>query len=155
LAEDNPEIILELGDKLTDIDIWTYAAYSYLKVQQIGSPIPPEQLEEKIRESLYYAAFEEHSLEILSRNEEFELDPSYLRLIESRRALLNDRIDVAERLVDLVLNERPDLYEANLLKSDILFAQKRYEEARDLLLQLEEIENLPLWIIEELGLQSE
>lgn len=28
LAEGNPEIIIELGDRLTDIDIWTYAAYS-------------------------------------------------------------------------------------------------------------------------------
>jgi len=152
LAEDNPTIILELGEKLTEIDIWTYAAYSFLKVERIGSPIPPEELNHKIRQALYFAAFEDYSLDVLSRSDEIELDPSHLRLVESRRALINGRLDVAERLVNQVMIDRPDLVEAYLLKSDILFAQERFEEARDLLLELEQIENLPVWIIEELGL---
>jgi serine/threonine protein kinase len=155
LAEDNPQIILELGEGLTDIDIWTYAAYSFLKVERIGSPIPQDELQDKISEALYYAAFEDFSLEVLSRSEEIDLDPSLLRLIESRRALLNSRLDIAERLVDQVMQDRPDLVEAYLLKSDILFAQERFEEARDLLLELERIDNLPVWIVEELGLQPE
>jgi hypothetical protein len=155
LAEDNPQIILELGEGLTDIDIWTYAAYSFLKVERIGSPIPQDELQDKISEALYYAAFEDFSLEVLSRSEEIDLDPSLLRLIESRRALLNSRLDIAERLVDQVMQDRPDLVEAYLLKSDILFAQERFEEARDLLLELERIDNLPVWIVQELGLQPE
>jgi len=73
-----------------------------------------------------------------------------LNLLEARRALLSGRVDVAERLVDQVMAERPDLLEAYLLKSDILFAQERFEEARDLLLELEQLDNLPLWIKEEL-----
>ncbi len=155
LAEDNPEIILELGEGLTDINIWTYAAYSFLKVEKIGSPIPPGELNNKISEALYFAAFEEYSFEVLSRNEEIDIDPGQLRLVESRRALLNDRIDIAERLVNQVMKEQPELLESYLLKSDILFAQERFEEARDLLLELEKKGNLPLWIIEELGLQPE
>ncbi len=155
LAEGNPEIILELGDKLTDINIWTYAAYSYLKVEQLGSPIPPEELKNKIGEALYHAAFEDFSLEVLSSNQDIELDPALLHLLESRRALLSGRVDVAERLVEQVIAERPDLLEAYLLKSDILFAQDRFEEARDLLLELEYFENLPAWIREELRLQPE
>jgi len=155
LAEGSPEIILELGERLTDINIWTYAAYSFLKVKEIGSPIPPEELQDKINEALYYAAFEEFSLEILSQSEDFNLDPAQLRLVEARRALLNARVDVAERLVDQVIAEKPDLPEASLLKSDILFAQERFEEARDLLLEVEQRENLPLWVKEELGLQPE
>ncbi len=155
LAEDNPKIILELGDGLTDINIWTYAAYSFLKVEKIGSPIPPEELKNKISEALYYAAFEELSFEVLSRSKDIDIDPGQLRLVESRRALLNGRIDIAERLVNQIMGEQPELLEAYLLKSDILFAQERFEEARDLLLELEQKENLPLWIIEELGLQPE
>ncbi len=155
LAEDNPKIILELGDGLTDINIWTYAAYSFLKVEKIGSPIPPEELKNKISEALYYAAFEELSFEVLSRSEDIDIDPGQLRLVESRRALLNGRMDIAERLVNQIMGEQPELLEAYLLKSDILFAQERFEEARDLLLELEQKENLPLWIIEELGLQPE
>jgi hypothetical protein len=126
-----------------------------LKVERIGSPIPQDELQDKISEALYYAAFEDFSLEVLSRSEEIDLDPSLLRLIESRRALLNGRLDIAERLVNQVMQDRPDLVEAYLLKSDILFAQERFEEARDLLLELEQIENLPVWIVEELGLQPE
>lgn len=155
LAEGNPEIILELGEKLTDINIWTYAAYSFLKVEQIGSPIPPEELKNKISEALFHAAFEDFSLEVLSSNQDIELDPALLHLLEARRALLSGRVDVAERLVDQVLIERPDLLEAHLLKSDILFAQERFEEARDLLLELEHFENLPAWIRQELRLQPE
>jgi Flp pilus assembly protein TadD len=155
LAEDSPEIILELGERLTDIDIWTYAAYSFLKVEQIGSPIPPEELNDKISEALYFAAFEDFSLEVLTRSDEIELDPAQLRLVESRRALINGRLDVAERLVNQVMDDRPDLVEAYLLKSDILFAQERFEEARDLLLALEQFEYLPGWIIEEIGLLPE
>ena len=155
LAEDNPQIILELGDKLTDINIWTYAAYSFLKVEQLGSPIPPEELENKIGEALFKAAFEDYSLEVLSSNQDIELDPAQLHLMEARRALLSGRLDVAERLVDQVMVDRPDLLEAYLLKSDILFAQERFEEARDILLELEQKENLPDWIREELRLQPE
>lgn len=155
LAEDNPQIILELGEGLTDINIWTYAAYSFLKVEQLGSPIPAEELKDKISEALYRAAFEDFSLEVLSSNQDVELDPTLLHLLEARRALLSGRVDVAERLVDQVMAERPDLLEAYLLKSDILFAQERFEEARDLLLELEQFENLPDWIREELRLQPE
>jgi tetratricopeptide (TPR) repeat protein len=155
LAEDNPQIILELGEGLIDINIWTYAAYSFLKVEQLGSPIPEEELQLKIREALFRAAFEDYSLEVLSRSDEIDLDPSLLRLVESRRALINGRLDIAERLVEQVIIDRPDLSEAYLLKSDVFFAQERFEEARDLLLELEQIENLPEWIVEELGLQPE
>lgn len=154
LAEDNPEIIIELGDKLIDIDIWTYAAYSYLRADQIGSPLSPEEMKNKISEALYYAAFEEFSLDILS-NPEINLDPSLRRLLEARKALLTDRVDIAERLVDQVMQERPDLLEVYLIKSDILFAQERFEEARDLLLDLEQIGDLPVWIQKELRLQPE
>lgn len=154
LAEGKPEIIIELGDRLTDIDIWTYAAYSYLMADQIGSPLSPEEMKNKISEALYYAAFEELSFEILT-NREVNLDPSLRRLLEARKALLTDKIDVAERLVDQVMQERPDLLEVYLIKADILFAQKRYEEAKRLLLDLEQIEDLPLWIQEEIPSQTE
>jgi tetratricopeptide (TPR) repeat protein len=151
LAEENPEIILELGERLTEINIWTYAAYSFLKVDQLGYPIPPD----KINEAVYRAAFEDLSFEILSRNPELNLDPSLSHLLEARKALLAGRVEVAERLVDRVMEERPDLLEAYLIKSDILFAQERFEEARDVLLELEQKEDLPLWIQEELGISPQ
>ena len=143
------------SEGLTDINIWTYAAYSFLKVEQFGSPIPEQELKDKIREALYNAAFENFSLEVLSGNQDVEIDPALLHLLEARKALFNGRVYVAERLVDQVMAERPDLLEAYLLKSDILFAQDRFEEARDLLLELEQYENLPAWIREELRLQPE
>jgi len=154
LAEGNPEIIIELGDRLTDINIWTYAAYSYLMADQIGSPLSPEEMKNKISEALYYAAFEEFSLDVLS-DPEINLDPSLRHLLEARKALLADRIDVAERLADQVIQKRPDLLEVYLIKSDILLAQKRDKEAEDLLLDLGQIEDLPLWIQVVLGLQPE
>ncbi len=154
LAEGNPETIIKLGDKLTDIDIWTYAAYSYLMADKIGSPLSPEEMKNKISEALYYAAFEEFSHDILT-GPEINLDPSLRQLLEARKALLTDKIDDAERLVNQVMLERPDLLEAYLIKSDILFASGRYEEARDLLLDLEQIEDLPIWIQEVLRLQPE
>ncbi len=155
LAEGNPEIILELGEGLTDINIWTYAAYSFLKVEQLGSPIPAEELKDKISEALYQAAFEEFSLEFFSTIEDINLDPAYLQLIEARRALLNGHADVAERLVNVVMTDNPERIEAYLLKSDILFVQERYDEARDLLLELEQVDPLPDWIRGELRLQPE
>ena len=155
LAEDNPGIILELGEGLTEINIWTYAAYSFLKVEQLGSPLSPEEMKDKISEALYYAAFEEFSLEVLNRNPELNMDPALSHLLEARKALIAGRVDVAERLVNQVMEERPDLLEAFLLKSDILFAQERFEEARDILLELESKEGLPHWIKEELGLSTE
>ncbi len=155
LAEGNPEIILELGDRLTDINIWTYAAYSYLKVDQLGSPIPAEELDQKIREAMYHAAFEDGSLEILGNNPEIDPDPDLLRLVESRRALLAGRVDMADELVNQVMADRPDLLEAYLIKSDIQFEQENYDQARDTLLELEAKGGLPPWIQEELGLQPE
>ena len=156
LAENDPETIYKLGDMLIDIDIWTYAAYSFLRVEQIGSPVASDvPLQDKISEALYYAAFEESSLELFSQRDEIELDPARLDLVRSRRALMSGRLDIAEDLVNQVMVEQPELLEAYLLKSDILFAQERFEEARDLLLELERKENLPPWISNELGLLPE
>jgi hypothetical protein len=111
-------------------------------------------MKNKISQALYYAADEELSLEILS-NPELNLDPSLRHLLEARKALLTGRYDVAERLVDQVMQERPDLLEAYLIKSDILVALGSFDEAKDLLLELEQIPELPLWIQEEIRLQTE
>ena len=153
LAEGDPGIILNFGDLLANINKWTYAAYSYLKVEQLESPLSPEEMKNKISEALYYAADDEFSLEILS-NPELNLDPSLRHLLEARRALITGRIDVAERLVDQVMGERPDLLEAYLIKSDVLLAKGSFEEAKDFLLELEGKPELPLWIQEEIRLQT-
>ena len=155
LAEGKPDLILSLGNGLTDINIWTYAAYSFLEVEKLGSPIPVDQLQEKIREALYRAAFEPISEPVLSRNDDIEIDPALMKLLQARWNIAKDKMDEAGRLVDQVMAERPDLVEAYMLKSDILFAQERFDEARDILLELEQIENLPAWIQNELGFQTE
>ncbi len=92
LAEDNPQIILDLGEGLTDINIWTYAAYSFLKVEQLGSPIPEQELTDKISEAVFQAAFEDFSLEVLSDIQDVELDSYLLHLLEARKALLMEEL---------------------------------------------------------------
>lgn len=146
LADGDPDTVLELGRLLTEIDIWTYAAYSFLKVEQIGSPIPAEELQQKIREALYYAAYEVYSLEVLSNNQDIVIDPALDQLMQARRFLQSGKIDRADEIVDRVMAERPDLLEANLIKIDILYAQERYEEAANLLVELQGREDLPEWI---------
>jgi serine/threonine protein kinase/Flp pilus assembly protein TadD len=148
LAESEPEIILELGQLLTEIDIWTYAAYSFMRVEQLGSPIPGEDLQLLIHEALYYAAFEPYALDVLSDNPDIVLDSGVEQLIQARRSLQNGRIGQAMELVDQVMAERPDLLEAYLLKIDILYAQERYEEAANLLVELQGLVGLPEWIRE-------
>jgi len=157
LAEGDPQIILDLGDGLTESNLWTYAAYRYLRADQLGSPLPPWEMQDKIREALYFAAFEKFSQDVLdiNNNPELNYDPSLFHLLQARRALIAGRVDVAERLVNQVMEERPELYEAYLIKSDILFAQERFEEAKDVLLELEQIEDLPFWIQRELGFTPE
>lgn len=146
LAERDPETILELGQLLTEIDIWTYAAYSFLRVEQLGSPIPGDELQLLIHEALYYAAFEEFSLEVLSGNPEIVLDSGIEQLMLARRALQTGKVDRATEIVDRVMAERPDLLEATLLKIDILYAQEQYEQAANLLVELQGRADLPDWI---------
>jgi thioredoxin-like negative regulator of GroEL len=146
LAEGDPETILDLGELLTEIEIWTYAAYSFLKVEQLGSPIPNEDLQLKIHESLYYAAFEDFSLATLSNNPEIVLDSGIEQLMQARRALQNGQTGRALEIVDRVMVERPDLLEAYLLKIDILYAQEQYEPAANLLVELQARPDLPEWI---------
>ena len=146
LAEGDPETILELGRLLTEIEIWTYAAYSYMKVDQIGSPIPVEELQAMIHEALYYAASEPYSLDVLSNNQEIVLDSAIGQLMLARRALQNGKVDRALEIVDRVMGERPDLLEAYLLKIDILYVQEQYEQAATLLVELQGRNDLPDWI---------
>ena len=146
LAEEDPETILELGQLLTEIDIWTYAAYSFLKVEQLGSPIPMEELQLMIHEALYFAAFEDYALETLSNNQEIILDSGLEQLMQARRSLQNGKIGRALEIVDRVMVERPDLLEAYLLKIDILYAQEQYEQAANLLVELQARPDLPEWI---------
>ncbi len=146
LAESEPETILELGQLLTEIDIWTYAAYSFMKVEQLGSPIPVEELQLLIHEALYYAAFEDYSLPVLSNNREIVLDSAIEQLMLARKALQGGNAGRALEIVDLVMVERPDLLEAYLLKIDILYAQEQYEQAAALLVELQGRNDLPDWI---------
>jgi serine/threonine protein kinase len=146
LAESEPETILELGQLLTEIEIWTYAAYSFMRVEQLGSPIPGEDLQLMIHEALYYAAFEPFALDVLSNNPDIVLDSGAEALIQGRRSLQNGKIDRALEVVDRVMAERPDLLEAYLLKIDILYAQQKYEEAATLLVELQGRVDLPEWI---------
>jgi serine/threonine protein kinase len=146
LAEDDPEKIIQLGQLLTEIDIWTYAAYSFLKVEQLGSPIPMEDLQLMIHEALYYAAFEDFALGTLSNNREIILDSGVEQLMQARRELQNGKIDRALEIVDRVMTERPDLLEAYLIKIDILYAQENYEPAANLLVELQARPDLPDWI---------
>jgi thioredoxin-like negative regulator of GroEL len=146
LAEGDPETILELGDLLTEIEIWTYAAYSFLKVEQLGSPIPNEELQLMIHESLYYAAFEDFALPTLSNNPEIVLDSGIEQLMQARKSLQNGQTGRALEIVDRVMVERPDLLEAYLLKIDILYAQEQYEPAANLLVELQARPDLPDWI---------
>jgi serine/threonine protein kinase len=146
LAEGEPETILELGELLTEIDIWTYAAYSFMKVEQLGSPIPVEDLQLMIHEALYYAAYEDFSLQVLANNQEIVLDSAIEQLMQARRALQGGKDGRAMDLVDQVITERPDLIEAYLLKIDILYAQEQYEQAAALLVELQGRSDLPEWI---------
>jgi len=155
LAEGNPEIILELGQLLSEIDLWTYTAYSYLRVEQIGSPIPAEELQMRIREALFYAAYEFISVEVLSENPDVVIEPALEQLMKARRALQSGKVTRASEIVDRILAERPDLLEAYLIKIDILYAQERYEEAASLLVELQGREDLPEWIRRASGEETE
>lgn len=146
LAEDDPQKILQLGEMLASDEIWTYAAFSFLKVEQMGSPIPAEELQLMIREALYYAAYEDFSLEVLTDNQQIRIDPALQQLIVARRALLNGNNGRALEITDQVITQRPDLLEANLLKIDILYAQGQYDQAANLLVELQAREDLPEWI---------
>jgi tetratricopeptide (TPR) repeat protein len=145
-ADGDPDTFLRLGQQPAEINVWTYAAYSFLRVEQLGSPIPIEKLQLLIHEALYYAAFEDFSLEVLSNNPEIVLDSGIEQLMRARRALLNGNINLALEIVDRVMAERPDLLEAYLLKIDILYAQEQYEPAANLLVELQARPELPEWI---------
>ena len=100
----------------------------------------------KIREALYYAAYEEYSQEGLSNNQDVVIDPALEQLMQARRALQTGKVGRAGEIVDRIMAERPDLLEAYLIKIDILYAQERYEEAANLLVELQGREDLPDWI---------
>lgn len=155
LAEGDPETILELGRLLTEIEIWTYAAYSFLKVEQIGSPIPIEKLQLMIHEALYYAAFEDFALPTLANNPEIILDSGIEELMHARSLLISGNTGRALEIVDRIIIGRPDLLEAYLLKIDILYAQEQYEQAANLLVELQARPDLPEWIRQATAAESE
>ena len=127
---------------LSDIEKWTFAAYSYLVIDQLGSPLPPEELNNFLSEAVYHAGGEEFSVETLS-TPELNLDPALLTLLKAHD-IPPKRItkDEADRGVNQVMKERPDLMEASLIKYEILYAQGRFDEATDLLLEMDQIEKL-------------
>lgn len=104
-----------------------------------------------IREALYFAAYEDIKLDTFP-NAVLEYDRHLLYLMEARKALLSGRIDDANLQVDTVMQERPDLEEAYLVKIDVLIAQGKDEEARNLFFELEQRSEVPVWIKEEMRL---
>ncbi len=144
LAGNNPETILELGYLQADDAIWSYAAYSFLVAEQLG--FPNGELDMMIREALYYAAFDEFPLDLLTNNEVIVIDPGLEQLMQARRALQTGKNGRALEIVDQIMAQRPDLLEAYLLKIDILYAREQYELAANLLVELQAREDLPDWI---------
>ncbi len=154
MAENTPQQLVEMGDLLANFDRWTYAAYSFLRADQLGAGLPPQEMDLKIRESLYYAAYEENALNVLTTDPTISLDTHLRLLMQARDSLRKGRIDAAMRDVNIVMQERPDLQEAYLVKIDALLAQGQDEEALNLFFELEQQENIPLWIKEEMQPQS-
>jgi cytochrome c-type biogenesis protein CcmH/NrfG len=152
-TENDPDIILQLGENFANDAIWTYAAYSFLKVEQLGSS--PEELDQMIREALYYAAFEDFSVGVLTNNEEIIIDPALEQLMGARRALITGKNGLALEIVDQVMVQRPDLLEAYLLKIDILYDREQYEQAANLLVELQAREDLPEWIRQASKIEAE
>lgn len=151
MAGNNPLQLVNMGNLLAERDRWTYAAFSYLKAEELGADPPGQDLRMNIREALYFAAYEEVSFDTLP-NTVLAYDRHLLNLMEARKALLSGRVDDANLLVDTVMQERPDLEEAYLVKIDVLIAQGKDEEARNLFFELEQRSDVPVWIKEEMRL---
>lgn len=148
LAENNPEVYERMGDLLADINLWTYSAVSYLKLEGSSAGLTPEIYNRKLRRSVYFAGFEEHSIPILSRDE-VALENDLLRLLEARRLIETGRLEMAEALVSRTYQNRPELHESRLLLADLDLERGNPEAARGRLEELLKQTDLLDWIREE------
>jgi serine/threonine protein kinase len=151
MAGNNPLQLVDMGNLLAERGRWTFAAFSYLRAEELGADPPEQDLAMNIREALFFAAYEDVSFEPIP-NAVLAYDRHLLNLMEARKALLSGRVDDANLMVDTVMQERPDLEEAYLVKIDVLIAQGKDEEARNLFFELEQRSGVPVWIKEEMRL---
>ena len=145
VAENNPESYWRIGNLLGDIDLWTYSAVSYLQLQDHDVGVPPEEIENNLRRSVYYAAFDENSLAVLSRPE-IDLDNDLLRCLEARKLIVNGRMELAQTMINRTAEKRPDLPQTQLLLADLHIERENLESAQVVLNQLLGEENLPEWV---------
>ncbi|OQX61075.1 MAG: hypothetical protein B5M51_08870 [Anaerolinea sp. 4484_236] len=145
LADGDADLYWELGDMFAQQNIWLYAAPAYLLADKYNGGAEEDILYGVVGEAVYFAAFEDEAIGILTRPE-LELNHLLRELIEARHEMVMDNLDEAEEKLNSILDRKPDMLMAKLLKAELLGERGEIEAARGILLELQRKENLPEWM---------
>jgi thioredoxin-like negative regulator of GroEL len=143
-AKDDPDLYLEFGFRLTEQGLWMFSVPNFVYARQYMTDPPPE-INNFIEQSTYFASAQENAIAYL-REQNLGLDPLLLNMMEIRKALQENEIDKAERMLETVLEQAPPYVSVDLIIADLHIIKEEPEIAREILESMELRDDLPDWI---------
>jgi len=149
------DYLIEAGAKLFDAGQYIGAAYVYGSVAQnfetAHQPIPPE-LRDRLEPSFYFATSMDAlplyiPLDALKNN-----NPPMAFFVQSRYALLHEKMEAAHQNLNELLRMQPDWPMAQLLNAEILIHDHKLLEARKTLQDLIQSPRTQAWVKEQAGI---
>ena len=141
------DFLLKAAEEFKAREAWVAAAGVYLRLTTIykGADMP-EEIENGYHESVYKSADKkELSLFVVMERVE-NTSPSLGHIARGRHALYNGDLKEAKTQLENAEKLEPNMYEARLLKAEIVMEEGNSAEAKDILLSISTDLNAPEWI---------
>ena len=148
LGGENVDFLISAGDQFHERQAWVFSAAMYLRaIRRIGPGDKPAELVDNFHESAYNAVLNPEIGDLSPFIEEIiKVDEPIGQVVKARFAYFNGRhedgwtfLGEAQRLI-------PDYSEARLLEGEFAVAERRYEDARNILEPLTGGDGVPEWI---------
>jgi serine/threonine protein kinase len=154
LAADDPNFYFETAAELADREIWVQAAHVYLAgLKRFSLQQAPPDLQDPFHEAVYWAAEYPEAEKAIPIPAIAEVDVPMERVAKARYMFHFGDQEEAFFIVEQVLNEiKPGMPEALYLQAEIFYDWDDIQASFDILYELQERENTPDWIREEVDM---
>ena len=143
MAGTEADVYFAAANTLAEYGAWVFAAPIYIYSAKYSNP-PSQELLERVQMAVYYGASTPEALDVLL-DPELGLSEVDRQIVEARYTLYNGDPADAERMINKMINESPDRVEKGLVFAEMYIKFDQWDQAREILVFIQENEENPSW----------
>ncbi len=150
IGGDDPNVYFATAQILCSYSNFLSAVPLFALSVSLYGESPPQELLDSFYMAVYFGAGELNALEALS-DPALGLPPEWIDLVQARHLLYHGDMGRAKDRIGQLLNDPPHLPEEHLLEAEMYIQLEDFDAAEGILMDLQEDENIPVWIQNEAG----